>query len=72
VPLPVLIEDTISPVDPLALLGAFEVDSSPIKVPKRVNCFLGALNVAWISIRASVPPQIAVSADYIERAFRQQ
>jgi hypothetical protein len=70
VPLPVFIEDAISPVDPLALLGAFEVDSSPIKVPKRVNCSLGALYVAWISIRANVPPQIAVSVDYLERAFR--
>jgi hypothetical protein len=71
-PLPMFVEDTIFAIDPLTLLGAFEVNPPPIRVPKGLNRLLGAVYVTWISIRASMPPQVAESAHYLERAFGQQ
>jgi hypothetical protein len=72
VPLPILIEDPISAIDPLALLGTFEGNSSSIKVPKRLNCLFGTFYISWIPVRASVPPQIVVFTDHFEGAFGQQ
>jgi hypothetical protein len=68
-PFAVLTENPIPAIDPLALLGTFELNSSSIEIPKRVNSLLGAFYISCISVRTSMPPQIAVPTDNVEGAF---
>jgi hypothetical protein len=49
-PFAVLIENPIPAIDPLALLRTLELNSSSIKIPKRVNSLLGAFYVSCIAV----------------------